>query len=82
MCPGFVETEVQDDWLSDPKTKSVIEALHLTRIGQPEDTIARFILYLVEDDFLIGSIYAVDGGGGLTGVQIRVSNYETLEEGS
>lgn len=75
ICPGFVASEVQQEWLSAPQARKVIESLHLTRIAEPED-IARFILYLAQDDYLTGGIYPVDGG--FTAFKTKVTSYEGL----
>lgn len=63
ICPGFVHTELQNEWMNNPQSRSVIEGLHLTRVGVPED-IAKFALYLASDDaeYVTGSIFSIDGG--------------------
>lgn len=64
IAPGYVITECQLGWYtSDPAARAKAEALHLTRLGQPED-IANIALYLASDlaAFVTGSVITVDGG--------------------
>ncbi|HEV2378965.1 MAG TPA: glucose 1-dehydrogenase [Terriglobia bacterium] len=74
ICPGFVHTELQDPWMNNPKSRSVIEGLHLTRVGIPED-IAKFALYLASDDaeYVTGGVFAIDGG--LTAFKTHETDY-------
>jgi NAD(P)-dependent dehydrogenase (short-subunit alcohol dehydrogenase family) len=63
IAPGFVETECQEQWLSDPGARRTAESLHLTRLGRPED-IARFAAFLASprSDYITGSTFNIDGG--------------------
>lgn len=63
ICPGFVRTPATAPWLDNPESRPAVEALHLTRIGEPAD-IASFALYLASDDamFITGGIFPIDGG--------------------
>jgi NAD(P)-dependent dehydrogenase (short-subunit alcohol dehydrogenase family) len=74
ICPGFVHTELQNEWMSNPKSRAAIEALHLTRVGVPED-IAKFALYLASDDaaYVTGGIFSIDGG--CTAFKTHVTDY-------
>jgi NAD(P)-dependent dehydrogenase (short-subunit alcohol dehydrogenase family) len=74
ICPGFVHTELQNEWMSNPKSRAAIEGLHLTRVGLPQD-IAKFALYLASDDaeYITGGIYPIDGG--LTAFKTHVTDY-------
>lgn len=74
ICPGFIHTPAQDPWMNNPKTRSIIEELHLTRVGLPED-IARFAVYLASDDaaYITGGIFPIDGG--FTAFKTHVMDY-------
>lgn len=63
ISPGYVLTECQSWYHTDPAARALADSLHLTRIGQPED-IAEMALYLVSDRaaFITGAIFNVDGG--------------------
>ena len=63
ISPGYVLTECQADWAKDPAARAAAEALHLTRLGRPED-IAGLALFLASDqgEFMTGSNVVIDGG--------------------
>ena len=63
ICPGFVETPHQMNFMNDPKVRKELEDLHLMGILQPED-IAEFALFLASDKSrrITGAIHAVDSG--------------------
>ena len=63
ISPGYVVTECQQDWIKDPVARAAAEALHLTRLGKPED-IAGLALFLASDqgEFMTGSNVVIDGG--------------------
>jgi len=63
ICPGFILTPGTEGYVRTPKDRKAVEALHLTRLGTPDD-IASFALYLASDEasFITGGIYPVDGG--------------------
>ena len=63
ICPGFVNTPHQGDFLSDPAGRRKIEQLHLMPIMQPED-VAAFALFLASEEsrFMTGGIHVVDSG--------------------
>lgn len=63
ICPGFILTPGTERYVRDPKGRREIEALHLTRLGRPED-IAAFAAYLASDDaeYVTGGIFPIDGG--------------------
>jgi NAD(P)-dependent dehydrogenase (short-subunit alcohol dehydrogenase family) len=63
ISPGYVLTECQQDWVKNPAARAAAEALHLTRLGKPED-IAGLALFLASDqgEFMTGSNVVIDGG--------------------
>lgn len=63
ISPGYVITECQLDWYQNPAAKAAAEAMHLTRLGRPED-IAELALFLASDRaaFITGSNIVIDGG--------------------
>lgn len=63
VCPGFVATEPQLEWLKKPGAAEAMRMLHLLPIAQPED-IANFALYLASDESskVTGAIVPVDSG--------------------
>jgi NAD(P)-dependent dehydrogenase (short-subunit alcohol dehydrogenase family) len=60
---GYVINERRDADLS-PSRRAELEAMHLTRLGRPED-VAYAIVYLAsrESEFVTGALLPVDGGG-------------------
>jgi NAD(P)-dependent dehydrogenase (short-subunit alcohol dehydrogenase family) len=63
LCPAFVSTEPQMDWLDDPGAKAAIQNLHLLPIPTPEE-IAPFAVFLASDESspVTGGIFPVDAG--------------------
>lgn len=63
ICPGFVETEPQLEWLRKDGAEQMMRMLHLLPIAKPQD-IASFALYLASDEssIMTGGIYPVDSG--------------------
>jgi NAD(P)-dependent dehydrogenase (short-subunit alcohol dehydrogenase family) len=78
ILPGFVRTPATEAWLAREPSRRAIEALHLTRIGEPED-IARFALYLASDEseYVTGGWHMIDGG--FTAFKTPVTDYGGLE---
>ena len=62
VSPGYVLHERRDADLSDERRQE-LEAMHLTRLGQPLD-VAYAALYLAsrESEFVTGIVLPVDGG--------------------
>jgi NAD(P)-dependent dehydrogenase (short-subunit alcohol dehydrogenase family) len=63
ICPGFVATEPQLEWMDDPARKATLDPLHLLPIATPEQ-IAPFAVYLASDEAAVatGGIYPIDSG--------------------
>lgn len=63
ICPSFVSTEPQLDWLKKPGSQAVMEALHLLPIQTPEQ-IAPFVVFLASDESaaVTGGIFPIDSG--------------------
>jgi NAD(P)-dependent dehydrogenase (short-subunit alcohol dehydrogenase family) len=63
LCPAFVSTESQMDWLNVPASRAAIESLHLLPLPAAED-IAPFAVFLASDESrsVTGGIFPVDSG--------------------
>jgi NAD(P)-dependent dehydrogenase (short-subunit alcohol dehydrogenase family) len=63
LCPSFVATEPQLEWLKSPGAQQVMETLHLLPIPTPEQ-IAPFVIYLASDESaaVTGGIFPIDSG--------------------
>ena len=63
VCPGFVATESQMGWLSQPAARQMVDQLHILPVPGPE-AIAPFIVYLASDEsaYVTGGIYPIDSG--------------------
>jgi NAD(P)-dependent dehydrogenase (short-subunit alcohol dehydrogenase family) len=63
LCPSFVATEPQMEWLDVPQSRTAIQSLHLLPIPEPED-IAPFAVFLASDEArtVTGGIFPVDAG--------------------
>ncbi len=63
ICPGFVATEPQLEWLQKPGAPEMMEMLHLLPIARPED-IASFARYLAsqESSVVTGGVFPIDSG--------------------
>jgi NAD(P)-dependent dehydrogenase (short-subunit alcohol dehydrogenase family) len=63
LSVGYVVNERRDADMS-PERRAELEAMHLTRLGRPED-IAWAVVYLAsrESEFVTGALLPVDGGG-------------------
>jgi NAD(P)-dependent dehydrogenase (short-subunit alcohol dehydrogenase family) len=63
ICPGWVATESQREWLDKPEAGPLMRSLHLLPVAAPEQ-IAPFALYLASDESAVvtGGIFPIDGG--------------------
>jgi NAD(P)-dependent dehydrogenase (short-subunit alcohol dehydrogenase family) len=63
ICPGFVATEPQLEWLKDPNAQAMMRMLHLLPVATPEQ-IAPFALYLASDESVAvtGGVFPIDSG--------------------
>jgi len=63
ICPGFVTTEPQMEWISRPEAKAMMAQLHLLPVATPEQ-IAPFVVYLAseESSAVTGGIFPIDSG--------------------
>jgi NAD(P)-dependent dehydrogenase (short-subunit alcohol dehydrogenase family) len=80
LCPAFVATEPQMDWLDVPESRSAIESLHLLPIPEPED-IAPFAVFLASDESrsVTGGIFPVDSG--YMAFKARVDTMAAMQSG-
>ncbi len=63
LSVGYVVNERRDADMT-PERRAELEAMHLTRLGRPED-VAWAVVYLAsrESEFVTGALLPVDGGG-------------------
>jgi NAD(P)-dependent dehydrogenase (short-subunit alcohol dehydrogenase family) len=63
ICPGFVATESQMEWMADPERAAALDPLHLLPVATPEQ-IAPFAVYLASDESAVttGGIFPIDSG--------------------
>lgn len=63
ICPGFVTTEPQLEWLKNPNAQNIMQTLHLLPVATPEQ-IAPFVVYLASDESAVvtGGIFPIDSG--------------------
>jgi len=63
ICPSFVSSEPQREWLADDSSRASVEALHLLPIPSPEE-IAPLVVHLASDDAraMTGTVIPVDSG--------------------
>ncbi len=63
ICPSFVSSESQQEWLADDSSRAAVEALHLLPIPTPEQ-IAPLVVHLACDDSraMTGAVIPIDSG--------------------
>ncbi len=63
ICPGFVATEPQLEWLRRPGAQETMQMLHLLPVPTPEQVVP-FMLYLASDEStaVTGGIFPIDAG--------------------
>ncbi len=63
ICPGFVATEPQLEWMKKPEAQQIMTMLHLLPVPPPEQ-IVPFMLYLASDEStaVTGGIFPIDSG--------------------
>jgi NAD(P)-dependent dehydrogenase (short-subunit alcohol dehydrogenase family) len=63
ISPGFVNTEAQVSFMTNPDSRAQIESLHLLPVPDPED-VAPLAMFLLSDEArsITGSIHQVDAG--------------------
>jgi NAD(P)-dependent dehydrogenase (short-subunit alcohol dehydrogenase family) len=63
ICPSFVSSEPQREWLENPTSRAAVEALHLLPIPTPEQ-VAPLVVYLASDESesLTGAVLPIDSG--------------------
>jgi NAD(P)-dependent dehydrogenase (short-subunit alcohol dehydrogenase family) len=68
ICPGFVETDLNRDYLASEAGRAMIKRIPQRRTGRPED-LDGVLLLLASDAsaYMTGSLITVDGGHSLVG---------------
>lgn len=63
ICPGFVATEPQLEWLKKAEAQRTMNMLHLLPVPAPEQVVP-FMLYLASDESIAvtGGIFPIDAG--------------------
>jgi NAD(P)-dependent dehydrogenase (short-subunit alcohol dehydrogenase family) len=63
ICPSFVSSEPQQEWLADEGSRASVEALHLLPIPTPEQ-VAPMVVYLASDEAaaVTGAVLPIDSG--------------------
>jgi NAD(P)-dependent dehydrogenase (short-subunit alcohol dehydrogenase family) len=63
ICPSFVSSESQMEWMGDPERAAALEPLHLLPVATPEQ-IAPLAVYLASDESAVvtGGIFPIDSG--------------------
>lgn len=63
ICPSFVSSEPQREWLANDSSRASVEALHLLEIPTPEQ-VAPLVVYLASDESasMTGAVIPIDSG--------------------
>lgn len=66
ICPGFIETEINDGWLETPAGQKQIKSYPKRRVGEPKDLDgALLLLASPKSRFLTGELLIADDGQSL-----------------
>jgi NAD(P)-dependent dehydrogenase (short-subunit alcohol dehydrogenase family) len=67
ICPGYIRTEINDEYWETEGGRKLIQMLPRRRIGQPEDLDGTLLLLVAEESqFINGAIIAADDGMSVT----------------
>ena len=67
ICPGYIRTEINDEYWETEGGQKLIQMLPRRRIGQPEDLDGTLLLLVAEESqFINGAIIAADDGLSVT----------------
>ncbi|MHA2123037.1 MAG: SDR family NAD(P)-dependent oxidoreductase [Promethearchaeota archaeon] len=61
VSPGFTDTESTKKSMKEDVLKGIIKKVPLRRLGTPSE-IANAILLIIENDFITGKVFEIDGG--------------------
>ncbi len=63
ICPSFVSSEPQLEWMSSPDSRTKVDSLHLLPVPSPEQ-IAPLVVYLASDEAapVTGTVIPIDSG--------------------
>lgn len=61
VAPGFTETESMRHALTDSSVQDTVKKVPLRRLGRPEE-IADGLLAVIENEFVTGKVFEIDGG--------------------
>ena len=63
ICPGFIKTEINDDWFETEKGQAQIASYPRKRVGVPEDLDGTLLLLASDESrFINGALFTVDDG--------------------
>jgi NAD(P)-dependent dehydrogenase (short-subunit alcohol dehydrogenase family) len=71
ISPGYIETEMNRDFLASARGQEMLKRVPLRRYGKPEDLDG--VLMLLASDassFITGAVVAADGGHGVSSVGV------------
>ena len=67
ICPGYIRTEINDEYWETEGGRKLMQLLPRRRIGQPEDLDGTLLLLVAEESqFINGAIIAADDGMSVT----------------
>jgi NAD(P)-dependent dehydrogenase (short-subunit alcohol dehydrogenase family) len=63
ICPGFISTEINEDYFASEQGQKLIDMLPRKRAGKPEDLDGLLLLLAAEEShFINGAIITADDG--------------------